>query len=307
MAMHNHLAHDHSSDDGNTDAGDSDADGTAADGTAAALIMSGVSVVRGDRTVLSGVDWTVRLHDRWVVLGANGCGKTALARIAALYDHASSGTVTVLGETVGRTDVRSLRKRIGFVSSAFVDLIRPQLTARDVVMCALNAALEPWWHTYTDADRDAADAALRRIGIGHLSHHRFGTLSSGERQRVQLARALMCDPELLVLDEPTAGLDLRGREEFVASLDAIDADGPALILVTHHLEEIPATFDRVLILGEGTVLAAGPIEERLTAEMLSRAAGIDLTIERHGGRWAARAVVGDAVGAAGDAAGGDRR
>ncbi|NLA34275.1 MAG: ATP-binding cassette domain-containing protein [Actinobacteria bacterium] len=264
-----------------------------------ALVMTAVSIVRGDRTVLSGVDWTVGRHDRWIVLGANGCGKTTLARIAALYDHASSGTVTVLGETVGHTDVRTLRKRVGFVSSAFVDLIRPQLTARDVVMCALNAALEPWWHTYTDADRDAAEAALRRIGIGHLSGHAFGTLSSGERQRVQLARALMCDPELLVLDEPTAGLDLRGREEFVASLDAIDADGPALILVTHHLEEIPSSFDRVLIIGDGTVLASGPIEEHLTAAMLSRAAGIDLTIERHGGRWAARAGASEPAGGEG--------
>ena len=261
-----------------------------------ALVMTDVSVVRGDRTVLSGVDWTVRRHDRWVVLGANGCGKTTLARIAALYDHASSGAVTVLGETVGRTDVRSLRKRVGFVSSAFVDLIRPQLTARDVVMCALNAALEPWWHTYDDADRAAAEAALQRIGVGHLAGHTFGTLSSGERQRVQLARALMCDPELLVLDEPTAGLDLRGREEFVASLDAIEADGPALILVTHHLEEIPTTFDHVLILGDGTVLASGPISEHLTAAQLSRAAGLELTIERHGGRWAARALVAGQAG-----------
>lgn len=252
-----------------------------------ALVMSGVRVIRGDRMIVSDVDWTVDRHQRWVVLGANGCGKTTLARIAALYDHASAGTVTVLGETVGRTDVRSLRKRVGFVSSAFVDLIRQDLIAADVVMCAINAALEPWWHTYTDDDRAAARAALASIGIGHLAESRFGSLSSGERQRVQLARALMTNPELLILDEPTAGLDLSGRESFVHDLDSVATDGPAMILVTHHLEEIPETFDQVLVIGEGGIMAKGPIDTHLTEAVLSRSAGLDVAIERHGRRWAA--------------------
>jgi iron complex transport system ATP-binding protein len=179
---------------------------------------------------------------------------------------------------------------VGFVSSAFVDLVRRDLIASDVVMCALNASLEPWWHQYTDDDRARAVASLDRLGIARLATHRFGTLSSGERQRVQLARALMTDPELLLLDEPTAGLDIAGREEFVADLDAIGADGTPLALVTHHLEEIPSSFTHVLVLGTGTVLASGPIDETLTASVLSEAAGIPVVIERHGGRWAARAA-----------------
>jgi len=258
--------------------------------SSSALEMADVSVVRGDRTVLADVNWLVEPHQRWVLLGANGCGKTTLARIAALYDHASSGTVRVLGETVGRTDVRSLRKQVAFVSAAFVDLLRGDLIAADVVMCAINASLEPWWHTYSDDDRAAARAALASLGIGHLADRRFGSLSSGERQRVQLARALMTAPDLLVLDEPTAGLDLRGREEFVRDLDAIALDGPAMILVTHHLEEIPETFDRVMILGSGAVIAQGDIDTCLTDASLSESAGVDVTIQRHGRRWAARAA-----------------
>jgi iron complex transport system ATP-binding protein len=240
--------------------------------------------------VLHDIDWEVRSGERWVVLGANGCGKTSLIRIAALYDHPSTGSVRVLGELLGRCDVRTLRKRVAFVSSAFVDLIRPDVLAADVVMCAINAALEPWWHQYTDDDRARAVDSLDRLGIGALATHRFGTLSSGERQRVQLARALMTDPELLLLDEPTAGLDLAGREEFVRDLDAIGADGNPMVLVTHHLEEIPTSFTHVLLLAHGTVLTQGPIEETLTSATLSEAAGIDVLIERHGGRWSARSA-----------------
>ncbi|MFN8052707.1 MAG: ATP-binding cassette domain-containing protein [Acidimicrobiales bacterium] len=257
---------------------------------APAVEMIDVAVRRDVRTVLSGVDWTVRSGERWVLLGANGSGKTTLIRIAALYDHPSSGIVRILGEQLGRTDVRSLRRRIGFVSAAFVDLIRPDLVAADVVMCALNAALEPWWHTYTDDDRRRAVDSLDRLGIAHLAPRRFGTLSSGERQRVQLARALMTDPEVLLLDEPTAGLDLAGREEFVGDLDAIGADGPPMVLVTHHLEEIPATFTHALLLADGTTLAQGPIDTTLTSAALSVAAGIDVVIDRHGGRWSARSA-----------------
>lgn len=254
-----------------------------------AVEMLGVGVRRGDRTILHDVDWTVGHDERWVLLGANGSGKTTLARIAALYDHPSTGTVRVLGERLGRCDVRRLRRRIAFVSPAFVDLIRPDLSARDVVMCALNAALEPWWHAYDDADRDRAVASLDRLGIADLAPQRFGSLSSGERQRVQLARALMCDPELLVLDEPTAGLDLAGREEFVADLDAVGrGPGPAMVLVTHHVEEIPTSFGHALLLADATVLAEGPIEAALTGASLGRAAGLPLVVERRAGRWSAR-------------------
>ena len=254
------------------------------------LELRNVGLRRGTVQVLSDVNWTVGRDERWVVLGANGCGKTSLIRIAALYDHPSTGTVRVLGELLGRADVRVLRRRIGFVSSAFADLVRPDLIASDVVMCSINVALEPWWHTYTDDDRRRAVDALDRLGIARLATHRFASLSSGERQRVQLARALMCRPSLLLLDEPTAGLDLAGREEFVADLDRLAADGSPMALVTHHLEEIPASFTHALVLGRGTVLASGPVEETVTSETVSEAAGIGVRVERRAGRWSARAV-----------------
>jgi len=255
-----------------------------------ALELTGIDLVRGSDRVLTDVDWIVRRGERWAVLGANGCGKTSLIRIAALYDHPSSGTVRVLGELLGRTDVRTLRRRIGFVSSAFADLVRPDLVASDVVMCAINAALEPWWHTYTDADRARAVAALERLGIARLATHRFATLSSGERQRVQLARALMIEPGLLLLDEPTAGLDLAGREEFVADLDAVGADGTPMALVTHHLEEIPSSFTHVLVLAHGGVLASGPIDDTLTSAVVSGGAGSAAAVACRAGCWCAGAV-----------------
>lgn len=252
--------------------------------------MNGVGLRRGDTTVLDSVDWCVERGQRWAVLGANGCGKTSLIRVAALYDHPSTGSVRVLGEQLGRTDVRALRMRIAFVSSAFSDLVRPDLAAVDVVVCAINAALEPWWHAYTDDDRRRARAALGRLDIAHLADHRFGSLSSGERQRVQLARSVMTEPGLLLFDEPTAGLDLAGRERFVADLDALGADGTPMVLVTHHVEEIPASFTHALVMGKGRVLASGPIEETITSASLSEAAGIDVTVERRDGRWSARAT-----------------
>jgi iron complex transport system ATP-binding protein len=233
----------------------------------------------------------VRVGERWIVLGRNGCGKTTLLRIASLYLHPSSGTVTVLGQTLGHTDVRVLRTRIGVASAAFADQLRPALIARDVVMTAKFAALEPWWHTYDDTDRARATELLERLHIGHLATQPFGTLSSGERQRVQLARTLMTDPGLLLLDEPTAGLDIVGREELVSALAdlARDADAPPMVLVTHHVEEIPVGFTHALLLKDGCVFAAGPIDEVLDAERLSACFDLPLALDRLDGRWSARA------------------
>ena len=253
----------------------------------AAIAMESVSFRREQRSILSDIDWTVRAGERWVVLGANGCGKTTLIRLAALYDHPSSGRLVVLGSELGRCDVRALRRRVGFVSAAFVDLIRPDLIAADVVMCALNASLEPWWHTYGPADRDAARQALDTLGIAYLAERRFGSLSSGERQRVQLARTLMTDPELLLFDEPTAGLDLAGRETFVDDLDRLGTERP-MALVTHHVEEIPSSFTHALMLRSGRVVASGPIEDTLDSASLSAVAGIEVSVERSDGRWIAR-------------------
>lgn len=259
------------------------------------LVLDDVTVRTPDgTTILDGVTWRVRRGERWVVLGRNGSGKTTLLRVASLYLHPTRGDVTVLGERLGRTDVRRLRPRIGLASSAMADLLRPTLTTRDVVMTARHGALEPWWHSYTSADRDRADDLLDRMGCGDLDHRLFGSLSSGERQRVQLARTLMADPELLLLDEPTAGLDLGGREELVLRLRDLAADlaMPPVVLVTHHVDEIPARFTHVLLLSDGAIVAAGPLEETLTAETVSMCFGVAVQLERRGGRWSAWAVDG---------------
>ncbi|HEX9260018.1 MAG TPA: ABC transporter ATP-binding protein [Acidimicrobiales bacterium] len=257
--------------------------------TGPALSMRGVRLVRDGRAILDGIDWDVAAHERWVLLGRNGSGKTSLVRIASLYLHPSQGELRVLGELLGRTDVRTLRKRVALASSAMAQQLRPELTAADVVMTAKNAALEPWWHRYDDTDRARATTLLERLHVGHLATRPVGTLSSGEQQRVLLARTLMSEPGLVLLDEPTAGLDLGGREELVATLTALASDpgSPATILVTHHVDEIPPGFTHVLMLREGKVLAAGPIETTLTAANLSACFGLPLALERRGGRWGA--------------------
>ena len=256
-----------------------------------ALVLSGVTRIHDGNVVLADVDWQVDRGQHWIVLGLNGSGKTTLIRIASLYLHPSAGTVVVDGETLGRTDVRRLRRRIGLASSSLADQLRPDLTAADVVMTARFAALEPWWHTYDEADRSAALEALARTGCDQLARRTFGSLSSGERQRVQLARALMGDPALILLDEPTAALDLAGREDLVQSLDELAAEPstPPMVLVTHHVEEIPARFTHVLMLKQGAIHAAGPIDRTLTAERLSSCFGIDVELTNHDGRWSARA------------------
>jgi iron complex transport system ATP-binding protein len=255
-----------------------------------ALRLTGVGFTRDGRDLLDAVDWEVTEGQDWVVLGANGSGKTTLARIAALYEHPSRGTVDVLGERLGRTDVRALRERVSLVSSAMADMVRPALPAVDVVMAARHAALEPWWHTYTTADRDRARELLEQNHVGHVADHPFGNLSSGERQRTLLARALMNDPGLLLLDEPSAGLDLGGREELVDRLDAL-AGGPGappVVLVTHHVEEIPPSFTHLLVLRQGRVIGCGPIGSTLDEGLLARAFDVDVALDRSGGRWTAR-------------------
>jgi iron complex transport system ATP-binding protein len=253
----------------------------------AALSLRDVTLVREGRAILDSVTWTVGASERWVVLGRNGCGKSTLMKIASLYLHPSSGEVDVLGETLGRTDVRSLRKRIGVASSGMADQLRSDLIAADVVMTAKNAALETWWHTYDDADRQRARDCLERMEIGRLADRSFATLSSGEKQRVLLARTLMPEPGLLLLDEPTAGLDLAGREDLVRTLGvlAVGVDTPATVLVTHHVEEIPEGFTHVLMLREGRVLSAGTLDDVLTEANLSQCFEMPLGLERRHGRW----------------------
>jgi iron complex transport system ATP-binding protein len=257
-----------------------------------ALRLESVVVTREGRDLLGPLDWQVAPDERWAVLGPNGSGKSTLVRIAALQLHPSRGEVDVLGQRLGRTDVRALRRRVGYAAAALADQLRPTITALDVVMTARNAALEPWWHTYEDADRAEARDRLTRLGVGALAEREFGTLSSGERQRVLVARTLMGDIGLVLLDEPSAGLDVGGREWLVAGLDALAADPatPATVLVTHHVEEIPPSFTHALLLRDGAVFAAGPIEETLTPSSLSATFGLRLELDRRGRRWSARAA-----------------
>jgi iron complex transport system ATP-binding protein len=254
------------------------------------LSISGISLRLDGSEILHDVSWTVQNGERWVILGANGAGKTTLLRVAALYQHPSRGTVDVLGNRLGRCDVRTLRERIAFSSPALAAALEPTMTAVQVAMTAKHAALAPWWHTYTDADRTRAVALLAHFRCVDLADHRFSTLSAGERQRVLLARTLMNEPGLVLLDEPTAGLDVGGREELVADLTAwaTDRTRPPLVLVTHHLEEIPPGFTHALVLKGGRTLASGPLSETVTSEILSDAFGLQLRVEEDHGRYAAR-------------------
>lgn len=255
-----------------------------------ALAMREVSLRFDGQKVLDGITWTVGAADRWVILGANGAGKTTLLRVAALYRHPTTGTVDVLGERLGRTDARALRARIAFSSPALAAALDPRMTAAEVVVTAKHADLAPWWHGYGEADRARADGLLARFGIAALADHVFPTLSAGERQRVLLARTLMGEPGLVLLDEPTAGLDVGGREQLVADLAglAADATAPPVVLVTHHLEEIPPGFTHALVLRAGRVLAAGPLAGTLTGAALSECFGLPLRVETDAGRYVAR-------------------
>jgi iron complex transport system ATP-binding protein len=258
------------------------------------VAMQGVTVRRGAATLLDSVDWQVELDERWVVLGPNGAGKTTLLRLAGAELHPTAGVVHVLGERLGRTDVFELRPRIGFCSAAFNGRIPAQERVRDLVMSAGHAVLGRWQESYDDMDTGRAEAVLAAFGVGALADRVFGTLSEGERKRVMIARALMTDPELLLLDEPAAGLDLGGREDLVAGLGALaaDPDAPALVLVTHHVEEVPPGFTHALLLRDGAVVAQGLLDDVLTADALSATFGQRLVLERSEGRFFARRATG---------------
>ena len=251
------------------------------------LRLSGVRLVRDDSVVLDGIDWAVHPGQRWVVLGPNGCGKTTLVRIASMWLHPSAGSVEVAGGVLGRVDVRRHRVKVAVTSASVADMLRPGITVLDAVLTAKHAALEAWWHDYDDADRAAAAAALERFGAAHLAGRTFGTLSSGERQRVLLARALSVDPAIVLLDEPMAGLDLGAREDLVERVAALAAEPstPPLVLVTHHVDEIPAGFTHALLLAGGRIQAAGPLDDVLSEDALSATFGVPLRLERRHGRW----------------------
>ncbi|MBN6189605.1 MULTISPECIES: ABC transporter ATP-binding protein [Microbacterium] len=257
-----------------------------------ALDFADVVVRREGRNIIDHVTWQVADDQRWVILGPNGAGKTTLLQLADTLMHPTAGTVTVLGETLGRTDVFEIRPRIGFASSAMAKRVPRDETVLNTVLTAAYSVLGRWNESYEDIDERRALRVLRDWRLDHLADRTFGTLSDGEQKRVQIARAVMTDPELLLLDEPTASLDLGSREELLALLGgyASAPSTPAMLMVTHHVEEIPVGFTHVLLLRDGVVVAAGPIEESLTSESLTAAFGMPITLSQEGGRYAARAA-----------------
>ena len=255
------------------------------------LKLQNVTRVINGVTVLKDITWTVRSGQHWVILGPNGSGKTTLLRIASMWMHPSTGMVELLGERLGRTDVRRLRSRVGFTSPALADRLRPQITSIETVMTAKYAALEPWWHSYTENDHRQALQALKQVHCQHRAQHQFGTLSSGERQRVLLARALSTKPGLILLDEPNDGLDLPGREQLFITLRdlANNSNTPPLVLITHHTEAIPDCFTHMLLIRRGNILAQGRISDVLTEKTLSACFGMSLKLQQIHGRWMAHA------------------
>ncbi|MDQ1290160.1 MAG: iron complex transport system ATP-binding protein [Actinomycetota bacterium] len=254
------------------------------------LYLDAVTVRRGGAILLDAITWKVSDGERWVVLGPNGAGKTTLVNIAGARMHPSSGTATILGERLGEVDVFDLRPRIGISSAAFAEGLPGHERVADVVVTAAYAVAGRWRERYEDLDERRSGDLLKAFGVGHLADRAYGTLSEGERKRVQLARSLMTDPELLLLDEPAAGLDLGGRETLVRDLSELAADrrSPVLVLVTHHVEEIPPHFTHALLLRSGAAVTAGPLDEVLTDENLSDVFGVPLSAERVGDRWTAR-------------------
>ncbi|WP_067471305.1 ABC transporter ATP-binding protein [Nocardia amamiensis] len=249
-----------------------------------------VTVRRSGHTLVGPVSWQVELDERWVVLGPNGAGKTSLLRMAAAEMHPTAGIAHLLGERIGKVDISELRPRIGLSSAAVASRVPLDEKVSDLVVSAGYAVLGRWRERYDDLDTDRAIDMLESLGAEHLSDRTYGTLSEGERKRVLIARALMTDPELLLLDEPAAGLDLGGREELVERLGdlAADPDAPAIVLVTHHVEEIPPGFTHGLLLNEGAVIAQGLLSDVLTAENLSDAFRQSIALDRVDGRYFAR-------------------
>jgi iron complex transport system ATP-binding protein len=258
----------------------------------AVVELAGITIVRGGARLLDNIDWTVDETDRWVVIGPNGAGKTTMLQVLAAQMHPTAGVAGLLGEVLGAVDVFELRPRIGLTSAALADKLPRSERVSDVVVSASYAVMGRWNEEYDELDHQRAKELLTELGIDHLADRTFGTLSEGERKRVQIARALMTDPELMLLDEPAAGLDLTGREQLVRSLSSIaTAEGaPAMVLVTHHVEEIPPGFTHALLLKQGRIVAAGPIEQALTSETLSETFDLALTLHHTDGRYTARAL-----------------
>ncbi|MFI6514382.1 ABC transporter ATP-binding protein [Spirillospora sp. NPDC050679] len=252
--------------------------------------LRGVGVKRGGSDLLRDVTWTVNEGDRWAVIGPNGAGKTTLLQVAAALLHPTAGRVEILEEELGRTDVFELRPRIGIASAAVAERVPAGEKVIDLVLTASYAILGRWQEEYDSTDLGRAVSLLEALGCADLIKRSFDTLSEGERKRVQIARALMPDPELLLLDEPAAGLDLGGREDLVDRIGRLadDPDAPTTVMVTHHVEEVPDGFTHALLLRKGEVVAQGKVDEVFTREHLTACFGVPLAVDRQNGRWYAR-------------------
>jgi iron complex transport system ATP-binding protein len=259
---------------------------------ASVLELTDVSVVRDGNTILDSISWVVDSEERWVVLGPNGAGKTTLLSIASASIHPSSGAARVLDDTLGKVDVFELRPRIGFASTQLARRVPESETVLDVVLTAAYSVTGRWNEQYDDIDTRRARRVLAEWKLDHLEERRFGSLSDGEQKRVQIARAVMTDPELLLLDEPAASLDLGAREELLQLLGgyASSSQAPGIVMVTHHVEEIPRAFTHALLLKNGRIQASGPLAEVITAENLTETFDMNIAVEQHDGRFAARAV-----------------
>jgi len=257
----------------------------------AILEIDNVSVRRGDKNILGPLNWQVLEGQRWVVLGPNGAGKTTLLQVCSSLIHPTIGNIRILGEQLGKVDVFELRTRIGLTSSALVEQLPSDELVIDVVLTAAYAMLGRWQEKYDLWDESRAMALLTALGVRELGERHFGSLSDGEKKRVQIARALMADPELLLLDEPASSLDLGGREDLLKRIEIFAKDplAPATVIVTHHIEEIPSGTTHALLLKDGTVVAQGMIDTVITDENLSHAYGLPISVQSEGGRFFARA------------------
>jgi iron complex transport system ATP-binding protein len=255
-----------------------------------AVTLDAVRVVREGRVIVDDVSWTVGATERWVLLGPNGSGKTTLLRVAGMQVLPTRGSVTVLGGLYGACDARALRRRIAWVSQSLLRSLHPGLAAHDAVLTGRSGALEPYWHTYGAEDHARADALLDEAGLTEARGRALGLLSEGERQQVLLARALMGDPELLLLDEPAAGLDLGARERLVERLAALASEPttPALVLVTHHVEEVPPGTTHAALLRGGRLISSGSASEVLTDDPVSECFGVRVRVDSVDGRYRAR-------------------
>lgn len=252
--------------------------------------MSGVSVIRSGKPILSDVTWQVDLGQRWVVIGPNGAGKTTLFSLISSYLFPSKGEVEVLGSVLGRVDTSELKTRIGMTSASLLNLVPAEERVEDIVRSSAYAVFGRWHEEYDIWDESRVSALLSALGVKELRDRTFFTLSEGEKKRVMIARALMPDPELLLMDEPAAGLDLGGREDLLVRISDIASDphAPAMIMVTHHLEEIPRLTSHVLVLKDGKVFAQGPIDSTLNSDLLSELYGMRIELGIQEGRYFAR-------------------